>query len=78
MKTLDRRRLDLANKTRSNIFEWRGQFTPEFVEYLLDEANEGRGGSEGSGEAARGQSLLLILIHRSNNGGQCDGTNDRS
>ena len=27
---------------------------------------------------ARGQSLLLILIHRSNNSGQCDGTNDRS
>ncbi len=25
---------------------------------------------------ASGQGLLLILIHRSNNGGQCDGTND--
>ncbi|HWA86668.1 MAG TPA: DNA methyltransferase [Opitutus sp.] len=43
MKTLDRRRLDVIDKTRSNIFGWRGQFTPEFVAYLLDEANEGTG-----------------------------------
>lgn len=28
-------RLDLANKTRSNIFPWRGQFSPELVELLL-------------------------------------------
>lgn len=43
MKTLDRQKLDVTNKTRSNIFGWRGQFTPEFVAYLLDEANEGTG-----------------------------------
>ncbi|PYL08943.1 MAG: hypothetical protein DME33_05725, partial [Verrucomicrobia bacterium] len=43
MKTLDRQKLDVVNKTRSNIFGWRGQFTPEFVEYLLHEANEGTG-----------------------------------
>ncbi|MBI4026526.1 MAG: hypothetical protein HY360_16185 [Verrucomicrobia bacterium] len=43
MKTLDRQKLDVINKTRSNIFGWRGQFTPEFVAYLLDEANEGTG-----------------------------------
>lgn len=43
MKVLDRQKLDVVNKTRSNIFGWRGQFTPEFVEYLLDEANEGTG-----------------------------------
>ena len=43
MKTLDRQKLDVVNKTRSNIFGWRGQFTPEFVEYLLDETNEGTG-----------------------------------
>ncbi len=43
MKTLDRQKLDVADKTRSNIFGWRGQFTPEFVAYLLDEANEGTG-----------------------------------
>jgi hypothetical protein len=43
VKTLDREKLDVVNKTRSNIFGWRGQFTPEFVEYLLDEANEGTG-----------------------------------
>jgi DNA methylase len=43
VKTLDRQKLDVTNKTRSNIFGWRGQFTPEFVAYLLDEANEGTG-----------------------------------
>jgi hypothetical protein len=31
MKTLDRQKLNVANKTRSNIFGSRGQFTPEFV-----------------------------------------------
>jgi hypothetical protein len=43
MKALDSQKLDVVKKTRSNIFGWRGQFTPEFVEYLLDEANEGTG-----------------------------------
>lgn len=43
MKTLDRQKLDVVNKTRSNIFGWRGQFTPEFVDYLLNEANQGMG-----------------------------------
>ena len=28
MKTPDRQKLDVTNKTRSNIFGWRGQFTP--------------------------------------------------
>lgn len=31
-----RQRLDVSSKTRSNLFNWRGQFTPEFVEYLLE------------------------------------------
>lgn len=31
MKTLDRQKLDVVNKTRSNLFGWRGQFTPKFV-----------------------------------------------
>jgi len=31
MKTSDRQKLDVVNKTRSNIFGWRGQFTPEFL-----------------------------------------------
>lgn len=31
MKTLDHQKLDVTNKTRSNIFGWRGQFTPEFA-----------------------------------------------
>ena len=33
-----RQKLDVANKTRSNIFGWRGQFTPEFVARDLREA----------------------------------------
>ncbi len=28
-------KLDVAVKKRSNLFNWRGQFTPEFVEYVL-------------------------------------------
>ena len=35
--TLDQNRLDVTAKTRSNIFNWRGQFTPQFVDYLIDE-----------------------------------------
>jgi len=33
MKTLDRQKLDVVNKTRSNpaLQDWSGQFTPEFV-----------------------------------------------
>lgn len=30
-------KLDVSNKKRSNVFNWRGQFTPEFVEYILKE-----------------------------------------
>jgi SAM-dependent methyltransferase len=33
---LDQSRLDVVAKTRSNIFNWRGQFTPQFVDYILD------------------------------------------
>jgi hypothetical protein len=43
MQVLDQQRLDVASKTRSNIFGWRGQFTPQFVEYLLDQAATGAG-----------------------------------
>jgi hypothetical protein len=31
MKPLNRQKLDVVNKTRSNPFGWRGRFTPEFV-----------------------------------------------
>ena len=31
METLGRQKQDVANKTRSNIFGWRGQFTPEWT-----------------------------------------------
>jgi len=45
MKTLDRQTLDVVTKTQSNpaLRDWCGQFTPEFVAYLLDEANEATG-----------------------------------
>ena len=43
MQVLDQQRLDVADKTRSNIFGWRGQFTPQFVEYLLDKTGTGAG-----------------------------------
>lgn len=29
-------KLDVINKQRSSLFAWRGQFTPEFVSYILD------------------------------------------
>jgi len=35
-ETLERDRLDVRGKSRSNLFNWRGQFTPEFIEYLLE------------------------------------------
>ncbi len=31
----DQDKLNVTNKRRSNIFNWRGQFTPEFVEYII-------------------------------------------
>ena len=37
MKILDRQKLDVVNKTRSNIFGWRGLFTSEFVGWDLRE-----------------------------------------
>lgn len=33
---LSQEKLNVIEKKRSNIFNWRGQFTPELVEYLLD------------------------------------------
>ncbi len=36
MKTLDRQKLDVVNKTRSNIFGWHGQFTQEFKPIEFD------------------------------------------
>ena len=32
---LEQAKLDVTHKTRANLFNWRGQFTPELVEYLL-------------------------------------------
>jgi DNA modification methylase len=32
---IDQESLDLANRTRTNLFPWRGQFSPELVELLL-------------------------------------------
>ena len=33
---LSQTKLNVLDKKRSNIFNWRGQFTPELIEYLLD------------------------------------------
>jgi len=33
---LEQNKLDVIRKQRSNYFNWKGQFTPEFIEYLLD------------------------------------------
>lgn len=33
---LDQDKLNVVHKQRSNVFNWKGQFTPEFIEYLLD------------------------------------------
>ena len=33
---LEQNRLDVTQKQRSNCFNWKGQFTPEFIEYLID------------------------------------------
>lgn len=33
---LEQNRLDVIHKQRSNFFNWKGQFTPEFIEYLLE------------------------------------------
>lgn len=34
-KDLQQDMLDVTQKLRSNIFNWKGQFTPQFVEYML-------------------------------------------
>ena len=33
---LEQNKLDVTQKQRSNCFNWKGQFTPEFIEYLID------------------------------------------
>ncbi len=33
---LSQDRLDVKDKTRANVFNWRGQFTPELVDYILE------------------------------------------
>ncbi len=29
-------KLDVKNKTKANLFNWRGQFTPQFVDYIIN------------------------------------------
>jgi DNA modification methylase len=33
---LETARLNVEDKNRSNLFSWRGQFTPQFIDYLLE------------------------------------------
>lgn len=35
-RILDQNRLNVIDKSRSNLFNWRGQFTPQLVDYLLE------------------------------------------
>jgi hypothetical protein len=42
MKTHARQKLDVVNQTRSNIFGWRGQFTPEVVARDLRQTGNSR------------------------------------
>lgn len=41
MIDLDQEKLDVSVKTRSNTFDWRGQFTPELIEYLIEKFGTG-------------------------------------
>jgi len=36
MKPFDRQKLDAAKRTQSNIFGWRGEFTPKFVRQSVE------------------------------------------
>lgn len=36
LANLETARLNVENKTRANLFNWRGQFTPQFIGYLLE------------------------------------------
>ncbi len=36
VQQLEQAKLDVSHKTRANLFNWRGQFTPELIEHLLD------------------------------------------
>ena len=36
MQSFCQNRLNVTQKTRSNFFTWRGQFTPQFVDYVLE------------------------------------------
>ena len=35
---LEQAKLDVTHKTRANLFNWREQFTPESVKYLVQDA----------------------------------------
>ena len=39
---LEQDKLNVKEKQRANLFNWRGQFTPQFIDYMLDNfAEEG-------------------------------------
>lgn len=37
---LEQDKLNVEDKLRANLFNWRGQFTPQFIDYLLDKFSE--------------------------------------
>lgn len=65
--TLEQDKLDVRDKSRSNIFNWRGQFTPQFVEYLLQQfhprADTVLDPFCGSGTVLKESALLGISAH---------------
>lgn len=61
-------KLDVINKGRSNIFNWKGQFTPEFVEYILSEY-----GTEGCAIADPFSGSGTVLSESINKGCSCIG-----
>ena len=36
-KPIPKEKLDIVEKTRSNLFTWRGQFSPQLIEVILNE-----------------------------------------
>ena len=34
---IEQKKLNITEKSRSNLFKWNGQFSPQLIEYLLSE-----------------------------------------
>lgn len=54
-------KLNVQEKSRTNIFNWRGQFTPQFVEYILDSIKLEEGGVVADPFAGSGTVLIEAI-----------------